>query len=131
MMITAEWFSPQQTAVIVTARPPWAWEDFYALQQRHQKTLDTLDHMVDLIIDFTHSGKLPPNAFRHLRTLRLRAHPNRGLVIMVGFNPYLQTVLNVLAQLNPTTTNRLRLVGTMAEATRLVQESQQTRAKPA
>jgi hypothetical protein len=130
-MISAAWLNTEHMAVVVTATPPWSWEEFHALQQRHQNTLDTLDHKVDLIVDFTHSGKFPPNAFRHLRTMRLRSHPNRGLVIMVGFNPYLQTVLNVLAQLNPTTTSRLRLVGTMDEARQLIQEMQQTRMKPA
>jgi hypothetical protein len=130
-MITAEWFNPEHTAVIVTAKPPWTWDEFYELQQRHQETLNSLGHKVDVVIDLTHSGKLPPNAFTHLRTMRLRSHPNRGMIIMVGFNPYLQTVLNVLAQLNPTTTKRLRLVGTLAEAKRLIQEAQRSRLRSA
>jgi hypothetical protein len=127
-MITADWLSPEQQAVVVTPVMPWTWDEFHETQQRVQTMLAALDHKADLLIDFSRSERLPPNAFSNLRTLRLRTHPNRGMVIMVGFNPYLQSIINVLVQLNPSTTNRIRLVGTMTQALQLAAESQRSRA---
>jgi anti-anti-sigma regulatory factor len=126
-MITADWLSPEQQAVVVMPVTPWTWDEFYQAQRRIQDMLSTLDHKADIVIDFSRSDRLPANALSHLRTLRQRTHPNRGLVILVGLNPYLQSVLNILVQLNPATSKRIRLVGAMPQALEIAAESRRKR----
>jgi hypothetical protein len=127
-MITADWLNPERTGIVSVATPPWNWEDYYEANRRIQEMLNTVNHKVDLILDFSQSGQLPPNALSHLRALGRKIHPNRGLVILVGMNTFMQSIANIFMRLNPNSSKRVRLVRTMSEALQLAEEARRGRA---
>jgi hypothetical protein len=126
-MISVAWHNSEKTIMVMTMVTPWSWEEYHQTTAEMYALLDSVRHKVDVILDFTESTHLPPNAFSHLRNLDRKTHTNRGTVILVGFSKFLQVIADVLVKLYPSAAKSARMVRTLDEAYAVAAEIQSQR----
>lgn len=123
-MISVAWHNSEKNVLVMTMATPWSWEEYHQKTAEMYDLLDSVGHKVDVLLDFTESIHLPPNAFSHLCNLDRKTHSNRGAVILVGFSKYLQVIADVLVKLYPAAAKSARMVRTLDEAYRAAAEIQ-------
>ena len=94
----------------------WAASDLLELSERCNQMLDEMTYRVDMIGDLSQS-QIPPRSLRDISLrLRQREHPNRSLIVLVGLNPLLRTILIVLQRVYPRRLDRLKTASTWERA---------------
>jgi hypothetical protein len=84
MPITYEWVDEMQTLVLVTLKGEVAVEDFYAGDLRLCAMLDSVDHPVDMISDYTNRNYFAPGYGERVQKMDALFRPNLRFVIFVG-----------------------------------------------
>jgi hypothetical protein len=79
----------------------WTWEEFYVVRREADALLDTLDYVVDLILDFRQGPDLPSSAFTHLRTNIAHKHLRQGIIVVLGVNTNLKAISDTLVKIYP------------------------------
>ena len=120
MPIQVKWFNTSKTIILQSYHTPWTWDNYHASAKEIDQMLDSVDYPVDLIVDFSDGAVLPAKALSHFRRAVMDIHPNRGLVVMVGMNPYLAALQNVLEQMVPHSAARSRIAETLDEAIAII-----------
>lgn len=115
MPITVAWHNPEKTIIGMTFTGSWTWDDLYRASDETRLLYDTIQHEAHLIMDMQHAPSLPSNALAHVRLLD-REHPNQGKVVAVGVNAFIHTMFRVVLKLRPQVTDKILIVGTLAEA---------------
>ena len=120
MPITVNWFDASHTILVQEYQTPWTWDIYHKSIEEINVQMDTVNHKVDLIVDFSRGAVLPAKALSHFRRAVTDIHPNRGLVVMIGMNPYLTALTEVLAQMVPHSTARSRIAESLDEAIAII-----------
>jgi hypothetical protein len=83
---------------------------------------DSVNHIVDGLIDMSRSGGVPPGAMAHARNLIMQRHERTGITIIVGASPMISTLWQVFAQAYQwlTGNERFVFVRTLEEARRRI-----------
>ena len=125
MGIHAQWDNEAKTAIHAAADGEWDWDDASAVTMQINEMIECVDHRVDLIIgdETKRRDKIPPNAVTHWRDAYRNLHPKAGLIIIIGVDPFVKTLLNVVIKLTRSD-HRIRMVDTFAEARALVNQRQ-------
>lgn len=125
MRIHAQWDNEAKTAIHATAVGEWDWDDAYAVTMQINAMIESVDHKVDLIIgnEGERRDKIPPNAVTHWRNAYRSLHPNAGLIVIVGGDPFVQVLINALIKLTRSN-HRIQMVRTLADARALVSQKQ-------
>lgn len=86
MPIHISWGSDDHTVVVFDYEGEWTWKDCHAAFEEAYALLDTVDHQVHIIHDFTHGPTLPDNALLHAQSLITGQPQNLGAVFLVNVN---------------------------------------------
>ena len=123
MPFTIEWGNEEKTISHLKVIGSWDWNDYYAATKQGYEMIESVDHTVNIIIDFTDSnGSLPPSAMTHLRKSANNAHPRRGVLVMVSKRMILlKTFVNLLQKVTRAMTT-VYLAGTLDEAYTIINE---------
>jgi hypothetical protein len=92
----------------------WAASDLLELSERCNQMLDEMSYRVDMIGDLS-LAQIPPRSLRDI-SLRQREHPNASLIVLVGLNPLLRTILLILQRIYPRRLERLKTASTWERA---------------
>lgn len=84
MPIEYTWVDEGKTLVLVTLEGKIAVEDFYSGNVRLCAMLDSVDHPVDMISDYTHRNYFAPGYADRVQKMDSLYRPNLRFVIFVG-----------------------------------------------
>lgn len=85
MPVTMEWYNEEKTISHMKFTKPWTWDEFYIAYKKGSEMTESVNHKVNIIMDFLESGgMLPPSALTHFRKAAANAHPRRGVVVLVS-----------------------------------------------
>lgn len=86
MTVNIEWDNAEKTVVRMEMVGKWTWTEAYDRSQTGYAMLETVDNVVNIIIDLRRSTGLPMLALTHARNMIGRRHPRTGLTAFVGVN---------------------------------------------
>ncbi|MDQ7025289.1 MAG: hypothetical protein Q9P01_14725 [Anaerolineae bacterium] len=85
MPVSIDWGNSKKTIIHIKFMSPWTWEEYYTANQNVFDLIDSVEHKVCLLIDFTESnGHLPPSAFTHFRKAATSFHPRVRVIIVTS-----------------------------------------------
>lgn len=87
MPVTNTWDNDEKTIIRMEVIGRWTWDEMYAASDIGYAMLQTVNHIVYPIIDFSQSIGMPNHAITHARNMMGRQHPNTGMSVFVGANP--------------------------------------------
>ena len=101
MPITIDWLNEKQNTVHLKFIRPWTWDEYYPVSEKGFQMADSVNHRVNIIMDFSESGGvLPPSALTHFKKAAEKAHPRRGAIIFVSKHMLLtKSLANVIQKL--------------------------------
>jgi len=86
--------------------------------------IETVDHSVHIVVDFTDVFTFPKNLLSGASTTNSQIHPRQGLVIGVKVSLYLQTVMRIAARFFPRLGHNVFFTQTLPEAYDLIRKHQ-------
>jgi hypothetical protein len=86
MTVNIEWDNEEKTVVRMEMVGKWTWTEAYEGSQKGYAMLETVDYVVNIIIDLRRSSGLPMLALTHARNMIARRHPRTGLTVFIGVN---------------------------------------------
>ncbi|MBZ0280211.1 MAG: hypothetical protein K8L97_05690 [Anaerolineae bacterium] len=95
MSIKLLWENEAKTIIRMEVIGQWTWEEMYAASQEGYTMLESVDHVVDPIIDFRSSAAIPIYSITHARHMIGRRHPRTGLTVMVGTSALLHNLWDI------------------------------------
>lgn len=122
MNIDANWDNETKTIIRYQYRNGWNWDDYFAAIKAAADLLDTVDHKVDIIMDFHSANLLPQGAVTQVqRAFSHPRHPNIGLTIFVGANAFIRAIENLGRRLAPSAASKwdLTFAATLEDAYRI------------
>lgn len=126
MNIRAAWDNEDNTILRYEFLKGWSWNDLYQAFEIGNSLLDSVEHRVDVIMDFTNASLFAPsgaiNQAQHVANNP--RHPNIGLTVVVGssFMSGMFKMINKLAG-GSTTSSKwdVTFVNTLGEAYEAIQ----------
>jgi hypothetical protein len=106
MPIEMKWYNDEKTIYHAKYLGNWTWEELFASLDSANSDFDSVTHKIDVLQDWTHSGKLPPNIISNSRKLIDKMHPNSGISVMVGGNMLLMSMWEVFSKVYALTTRK-------------------------
>ncbi|HVU11101.1 MAG TPA: hypothetical protein VHD90_07470 [Phototrophicaceae bacterium] len=104
MPVEVDWDDSQHTIVRMKFIGRWNWEEAYAGTQTCYDLIDTVDQVVNVIVDMRQSGGLPVLAMTHSRNLVSKRHPRVRLTVFLGVNALFTTMWKAYAKAYPQVT---------------------------
>ena len=125
MPIKIAWDNDEKTVLRVNAVDRWNWNDFHKNMRVATFWLDTVDHVVEVIVDFRQSAKLPAGALGHIRSLGGQIHPNsRNRIIIIGLEESVSKLLGGDDGIYQTGSRLIRFVENDEEAQAVIRMSE-------
>jgi hypothetical protein len=122
------WDNDDKTVLRYVAAGAWNWNDLHKHLRRSTLWLDTVDHLVETIIDLRAGAKLPAGAVAHLRSLGKRIHPKmQARTIILGVDPAVQRQLGAVDGVYQTSVQLIRFASSDEEAAAILGEWQHDR----
>ena len=125
MTIQISWDNPQKTATLWTFEGRWSWADFHKAQQQHKALLQGRVEQIDVIADLRNSPTLPANAFSGYRNARVNTGAHLGIIVLVGTNMFIRTMVKAFTRLNPTLGQEFFFADSMEEARQILYGDEQ------
>jgi len=99
MSIAVNWYNDDKTIIYWKFAGKWDWNEYAEAQDVSNAMLDTVDHTVDVIGNVQESPSLPANALSVYRSNLSSAHPNTGLIVLVGASMFVEQMVRLLKQM--------------------------------
>jgi hypothetical protein len=127
MSIKVTWDNAERTIICFDFEGRWDWDELYAASDQATEMLDSVDHMVDFIMDIRETQKIPKDFMSHAERIASGSHPRRGMMVVVGANRLLRTVGSGLRRLFPDATRNLVFAADLEEAEEIIADQQMLR----
>jgi hypothetical protein len=98
MTVHAGWDDQDQTIIRMEFTGAWTWSEAHTAGDDMIAMMDTVKHTVHVIIDLTNSSRIPPLAFKEVRTLLSKRSPYAGGTVFVGANFMTASLWKTIAQ---------------------------------
>jgi hypothetical protein len=125
MKVRVKWDNPERTAILMVFEQGWVWDEYAAAQRDCYALIQSVPHVVDIIIDSTISRGIPPNAIAQARNFTRTRPENAGQIIVVGASKFVRTMGQTVVQLLPNAGIQFAFVDTFHEARSLVERRQE------
>ena len=99
MSVKVLWDNPEHTAVCFVFEQPWNWHELQAARTQQHQMLNSVDHTVHVIMDFTRSSILPRNPIARLKSVSENRPTNTGMIVLVGASAFIQTIAQLYRRL--------------------------------
>lgn len=86
MAIHISWGSDDKTIVLFEYEGKWTWKECHDAFEQAYALLDTVDHEVNAVHDFTNGPSLPDNALLHAQSIISSQPENLGAIVLVNVN---------------------------------------------
>jgi hypothetical protein len=128
MPVNMRWGNDEKTLYIAEYVGEWTWEEFYPALEAANRHFDEVDHVVDVIHDWSHSVRFPMDILTHSRNLIKRMHPRTGVNVHVGTNNLFMSMWRIFNKVYNafTTQKKFLFADTVEEARVLLAEHSQT-----
>jgi hypothetical protein len=120
--VSMDWDNPERTIIRVTFEGVWGADDIYRMINKGVSMLETVDHPVDSIFDFTNSTFSPKNLLSTAEKMENELKTNHRLAILVKANIYIKSLLKVARVFAPQALANLHFVGTIDQAYAIISE---------
>jgi hypothetical protein len=123
MGISVKWGDSEQTILLWTGESPWTWEELDAAYAELQRSLQSVYHSVDVLVDARNFGFVPKNMLSMTDT-RYSIYPeNMKSVVLIGAPSIIKAIIAVMRQMKPSTFSRFQFARNFDEAYQLVNAS--------
>ena len=103
MGIKVQWDNEEKTVLRWVFEEQWNKQDYYDVNDDLHKTLDTVSHKVNVILDMRKSRDLPKGFISTLRSEQFKQpHSNLGTMVSIGQNNFIRIFVNTFLRLYPT-----------------------------
>ncbi len=116
MGVAVKWDNEQHTTLLYTFTDPWDWGDYDLAAHLGRKMMDDSPHKVAIIIDLIGTQNLARGAIQRLSQGIEKVHPNRGTIVIVCTNPFVQAIMSILTRLYPEHARDVHNVKTLEQA---------------
>ena len=97
MPVQIDWENQDHTIVRMELIGHWTWDEAYDGSSIGYTMLESVDHVVNVIIDLRKSTGLPLLALTHARNMIARRHPRTGLTVFIGTNSLFLTLWRIFS----------------------------------
>ena len=101
MSSEVNWYDDRQRVIYWRFRGKGNWDEDAAAQRVSNALIQRVDHTVNVIGNLEGSPILPPNAISVYRANLSTSEPNTGVIVLVGANAFVRTMINLFLQLFP------------------------------
>lgn len=102
MKIQPVWDNEEKTIIRHIFERGWGWTDFHQALDEASKMMDTVDHRVDVILDFRAASMIPSGAITQVKKAYTNPkHPNIGTTVVIGASAFMQAIVSVGTRLSP------------------------------
>lgn len=123
--VRMDWDNADRKVIRVTFEGNWDKKDIHRMIDKGVSMLDTVNHTVDSIFDFTHSAFSPRNLLGSVDGMENAHNHNARLVIFVNANLYIRSLINVARLLAPKTFAQVHFVDSLSAAYDVITRSPQ------
>jgi hypothetical protein len=116
MAIRVQWDNPDKTILRFTYDREWAWDEVYSALEEKRRLLGTVQHPVDTLVDMRAVVTIPVGALIHARRLAEQANGNERVTLVVGANPFILSLVDLVRNLHPAFIKNYRFVSTLNDA---------------
>jgi hypothetical protein len=119
MKIEPIWDNEQKTIIRHVFQRGWGWTDFHQALEQASTMMSTVDHRVDVILDFREASIIPSGAITQVKKAYSNPkHPNVGTTVVIGANNFMQALVQVGTKLSPGTLQNwdVKFANTLEEA---------------
>lgn len=101
MPVEVRWYDERQTLIYFRYEGRWTWEDFYAAVDASRAMLDSVDHVVDIIVDMQASAGIPSgDIITHFRYMARRFEdPRVGQTVIIGMRALVRITSDIMRRL--------------------------------
>jgi hypothetical protein len=96
MSITTTWENQEHTIILMHYQNPWTWSEFEAAQAEQLRLINSVAHPVDVIMDISTGGNVPPNALSRFREASKNRPANQRGMVFVGAKLFDKTMVNTV-----------------------------------
>lgn len=118
--VRMDWDNADRKVIRVTFEGNWDKKDIYRMIDKGVSMLNTVNHKVDSIFDFTNSTFSPRNLLDSVDRMESTHSQNERLVIIVNSNLYIRSLINVARLLAPKTFAHVHFVDSLNAAYALI-----------
>jgi len=111
-----DWDNPERTVIRVTFDGQWDTDDLYRMINKGNSMIESVNHIVDSIFDFTYSTSSPTSALSTLGRMESTHSEKERLVIIVKASSYIKALCNIARKLAPKTFAYILFVDSINEA---------------
>ena len=111
-----DWDNPERTVIRVTFEGVWGTDDIYRMINKGVSMLESVDHPVDSIFDFSQSTFSPKNLLSTAETMENALKENHRLAIIVKANVYIRSILKVARIFAPKSLANMHFVDNIDQA---------------
>jgi hypothetical protein len=122
MPINAQWDNQSHTIIRYHVQGSWELEEYSRANFHTWTMIDSVEHPVHVIVDFTNANGFPKNLLSFASTTNSQIHPRQELIIGVKIPTYLQTVVGLAVRAFPRLGHNLFFTQTLAEAYDIIQK---------
>ncbi len=116
MPVSMDWDNTEKTVIRVTFDGQWDTDDLYRMVNKGVSMIDSVDHIVDSIFDFTRSTSSPTSTLATLGRMESTHSEKERLTIIVNASSYIKALCNIARKLAPRTFANLVFVDSINEA---------------
>ncbi len=96
MGINISWSSESKNIIHYVFEGRWDWNDFRHAIKDAADMIDTVNHPVDVIMDFSNASMLPNGAISQVKqAFSTPKHPNINLTVIVGASAFIQSIADL------------------------------------
>ncbi len=92
MPVTVVWDNDEHTTICMAFDGHWTWDEVQEAVITSSQMIDTVDQVVDCIVDVSASIGVPSGALAHARNLVGQRHARGGLNVIVGASPIISAM---------------------------------------
>lgn len=129
--IAVSWYDEKKTIIQWDFDPNWTWFDVYHAIEIENELIDSVDTVVDTIVDTSKMDKTPTSAFEMVKKAMRSRHSKLGITVLFGDNIHMRMMFQTIVAVHPEVLEdkQWHLTATEAEASVIIKQYQQDRAE--
>jgi hypothetical protein len=120
MSLSVEWDDPNKTILCYTITGAWTWQEIDVLWQKGEQMVADQTQRFDFILDAREMKVFPRDVFEVVSQRYNFRSRNGGITVLVGGNPVVRGVLDMLILTKPRMFSHFRFAETFEDAYRLI-----------
>jgi len=101
MPVTVNWDNEEKTIIRYDIIEPWTWDEMWVALEKDDELIDSIDHIVHLLFNGEAIKVFPGNPIGHLRMFASKTRQPLGLIVIVGPNVWIHTIVSLFSKLLP------------------------------